>query len=142
MVASVRELVNIQLPTSILSPTLSIHCPVHDMDEDVDMVPTRGRTPVGFKNTSRDSSIISATSSKPYYEWMEDQNHNALWFNQVEDEYNYLSLDTNVGESNTSNDSTRGNNSKEKQHASNEALALNNICPPHVESMDDSQHTL
>ena len=106
------------------------------------MTSIRRRTPVGLKNNSRDLSIISVISSKFYFEQMEDQNHNTSWFNQVEDKCNHLSLNTNVEKSNISNGSTSGNNSKDKQHASNKALALNNTCSPHVESIDNFQHAL
>ena len=97
MVAPVRDLANIQLSTTTFSPKHSNHLPNLNMEEDIVMAPTRGRTPVDSKNSSRDSSIISTTSSKPYYECMEIQNHNALWFDQVEDECNPSFSGTNVG---------------------------------------------
>ena len=142
MVAPIRELANIQLSISILNPILSNHQPVLNIDKNNNMTSIRRRTPVGLKNNSRDLSIISVISSKFYFEQMEDQNHNTSWFNQVEDKCNHLSLNTNVEKSNISNGSTSGNNSKDKQHASNKALALNNTCSPHVESIDNFQHAL
>ena len=140
MVASVRDLANIQLSTMTFISGHSIHCPVLNMEEDIDMSTTRGRTLMGSKNNSRDSSIISKTSSIPYHECMEIQNLNTSWFNQVEDELLTSSLNTNVKESNISNIPITGNNSKGKQCKFNEASALNNMLPPHGTSMAINQY--
>ena len=97
------------------------------MENSVVMSSLRGRLPMSTNNNSRDSSIISKASSKPYYECMEIQSINSLWANQVEYEYNSCSLYTNVGETNISNSSVTGNNPKGKKCNINEALALNNM---------------
>ena len=110
------------------------------MEDDIDMGPPRGRTPMTSKNNSRDSSIISTTSSTPYHEHMEIQNHNLSWCDQVEDEYNSHSSVTNVGETNISNGLVSGNNSKGKQHEYNEIPALNSMLTPPVASMVNNQH--
>ena len=71
---------------------------------------------------------------------MEIQNHNALWFDQVEDKCTSLPLNTNVGESNIFNGSITGNNLKDKQYELNEALALNNMLSSSGESIENNQH--
>jgi len=71
---------------------------------------------------------------------MEIQNHNQLWYNQVEDEYNAHSSVTNVGEINISNGSVTGNNPKSKQYEFNKALVLNNTLPPPIANMVNNQH--
>ena len=105
------------------------------MENDIDMGPPRGRSHINLSNSSRDSSIISTTSFKLYYKHIEIQNNNPSWFNQIEDEYNACSLDTNIGKSNISSSSVSGNNLKNKQWKINETLALNNTLPSSVESM-------
>jgi len=95
---------------------------------------------MNLKNNSRDSSIISTMSFKPYHKCMVIQNHNQLWCDQVEDKYNTHSLSTNIGETNISNGSVTGNNSKDKQHKFSEVPALNNMLPPPVANIVNNQH--
>ena len=95
---------------------------------------------MNLKNNSRDLSIISATSSKPYHKCMDIQNHNQLWCNQVEDEYNAHSSSNNVGETNIFNGSVTSNNPKDKQCKFNEVPALNNIFPSLVANILNNQH--
>ena len=84
---------------------------------------------MSLKNNSRDSSIISTTLSKLYYECMEIQNHNILWFDQIKEKHISFSLNINVRKSNISNSLITNNNSKGKQHKLNEALVPNNMLP-------------
>ena len=73
MVASVRDLVNIQLSTTTISPKHSIYLPILNIEKNIIIASVRGRILVGLKD---DSSIISTTLSKPYCEHIEIQNHN------------------------------------------------------------------
>ena len=65
-----------------------------------------------------------------------------MWFGQVEDECFPQSLGTNVGKSNIFNGSVTGSNPKSKQYEDNMALALNNMRPPPIENMANSQYAL
>ena len=82
------------------------------MEDNINMGPPKRRSLIFFINNSRDSSIISKASSRPYYEQIEIQNDNLLQSNQVEDKYNSHSLNSNVEENNISNNSVSGNNPK------------------------------
>ena len=84
------------------------------MEENIIMASIKGRTPECSKNTSRELSIISTTSSKLYHKCMEIQNLDSLWFGQVKDECFPQSLGTNVGESNISDSLVTGSNPKSK----------------------------
>ena len=110
------------------------------MEDDIDMGPPRGRSPMSSKNNSRDASIVSKASSKPYHEHMEIQNDNPSWCDQVEDEYISRSSNSNVGETSISNGLVSGNNPKGKQREINEALALNNTLSSHEASKANNQH--
>ena len=116
MVAPNRGLVNTQFSFDISSTSNSqAHLNTLNMENDIEMGPPRGRSHINLSNSSRDSSIISTTSFKLYYKHIEIQNNNPSWFNQIEDEYNACSLDTNIGKSNISSSSVSGNNLKNKQ---------------------------
>ena len=137
IVVSNRKLVNTQFSFDISSTSNpQAHLDTLNMENDINMDPPRGRSQIN----SRDLSIISTTSSKSYHKCMEIQNHNQLWCNQVEDEYNAHSSDTNVEEINISNGSVTGNNPKGKQHEFNKALALNNMLPPPITNMVNNQY--
>ena len=139
MVASVRDLTDIQLSTTIFSSKHLTHLSILNIKKDIIMHTIRWRIPVSLKNNFRDSSI-STTLSKPYYECMEIQNHNILWFDQIKDKHISLSLNTNIGKSNIFNSLITDNNLKGKQHKLNETLVLNNILPSHRASIEDNQY--
>jgi len=49
------------------------------MENNIVVSSLRERLPISTNNNSRDSSIISKASSKPYYECMKIQSINPLW---------------------------------------------------------------
>ena len=55
MVAPIRDLANIQLSTTTFSPKYLTHLSISNMEEDIIMYITRGRTPLSLKNNSKDS---------------------------------------------------------------------------------------
>ena len=142
MAASIRDLVNIHFFSTTISSIHSNLCPTLNIEEDIVMASTREKIPECSKNTSRDLFVISTTSSKLYYEHMKIQNLNSLWFGQVEDECFPQSLGTNVGKSNIFNGLVTGSNPKSKQCEDNMALAPNNMRPPSIENMTNSQYAL
>jgi len=71
MVVPIRDLANIQLSTTISSSKHLNYYFTLNMEKDINMAYTRGKTLVGSKNNSRDSSIISVTSSKLYHKYIE-----------------------------------------------------------------------
>ena len=75
MVAPIRELVNIQTPTSASNtkPTQMAFIPANvAMDVNNDFI--RGRSNSPSKASSRSTSVLSAASSIPYHERMEIKN--------------------------------------------------------------------
>jgi len=140
MVASIRDLVDIQLSTTIFSLKHLTYLSILNIEKDIVMHTIRGRIPVSSKNNFRDSSIISTTLSKPYYKYIEIQNYNILWFDQIKDEHISLSLNTNIGKSNISNSLITDNNSIGKQHKLNEILVLNNMLPSPEASIENNQY--
>ena len=69
---------------------------------------------------------------------MKIQNHNQLWYNQVEDEYNAYFSGTNVEKTNVSNSLITGNHPKDKKHEFNEVLILNNMLSPPVANIENN----
>ena len=55
MVAPIRDLANIQLSTTTFSPKYLTHLSISNMEEDIIMHITRGRTLLSLKNNSKDS---------------------------------------------------------------------------------------
>ena len=75
MVAPIRDLVNIQLPTSILSySTSQIFSSNMEMDVSIDSI-LRGRSNLPSKLNSRSFSVFSNTSSILYHEQIEINNN-------------------------------------------------------------------
>ena len=79
MVVLIRELANNIFSTLTNIPSYTPVAQIYfnlNMENDIDMGPPRGRSSMLSKNNSKDSSIISTMSSKPYYEYIEIQNDN------------------------------------------------------------------
>ena len=69
MVAPIRDLANIHFSSTTIS---FIHLNLClSLNMEIVMAPTREKIPEGSKNTSRELSISSTISSKPYYKCME-----------------------------------------------------------------------
>ena len=75
MVVSIRDLVNIQFPTSILSYlTSQIFSSNMKMDVSIDSI-LREKSNLPSKSNSRSSLVFSNISSISYHEWMEINNN-------------------------------------------------------------------
>ena len=90
------------------------------MEEDIIMASIRKKTPDSSKNSSREASVSSTTSSKPYHEYIKIQNLDLLWFGQVEHKCFPQSSSANTEKSNISNGSGTGITSR----ASNMKITL------------------
>jgi len=95
MVVPNREIAN----TNIFSSSLAMSNPLefNASPKDIQMNAFRGRSTVFNTNSSRESSILSKSSSIVYATHMEAQSGNLNWANQTKDELFNLSYQTPLG---------------------------------------------
>ena len=135
IVALIRELVNKSfLSTSKAFLSYRLVQSLTNINLDINMATSRGRSLSHQSYNSREFSVFLTTLSVPYHERIKYQNSNPSWSKQVETEVISLVIPGNL-EQRTNTDIQISNNNLpvESQYVINKALVLNNTLSMYVE---------